>query len=150
MISLSKKARKSGFSLIELMVVVGIIGILASLAIPRFKIFQAKAKQAEAKQNLNQIFVLEQSYFTDNDAFKNVPSPAGCNANDLGLYFSDCGKLRYDYGVTGASSTSFTATAISGDGENNKIYPGCPADKWTINENKDIKALNDSTKTCDK
>ncbi|MCX6130635.1 MAG: prepilin-type N-terminal cleavage/methylation domain-containing protein, partial [Proteobacteria bacterium] len=45
---LSLKNEK-GFSLVELMIVVGIIGILSTLALPRFKQFQAKAKMGEAK-----------------------------------------------------------------------------------------------------
>jgi len=45
-----KKAQ--AFTLVELMIVVGIIGILASLAIPNFMMFMAKAKQAEVKGNL--------------------------------------------------------------------------------------------------
>jgi type II secretory pathway pseudopilin PulG len=45
------------------MIVVGIIGILASLAIPNFMMFMAKAKQAEVKGNLGAIFTCQLSYF---------------------------------------------------------------------------------------
>jgi len=54
---------KKGFTLIELMIVVAIIGILAAIAIPNFLKFQAKSKQSEAKTNLKAAFTAETSYF---------------------------------------------------------------------------------------
>src|SRR5512134_4000997 len=54
---------KKGFTLIELMIVVAIIGILAAIAIPNFLKFQAKSKQSEAKTNLKAIFTAETAYF---------------------------------------------------------------------------------------
>ena len=60
---------QKGFSLVELMIVVGIIGILATLALPRFKQFQAKAKMGEAKNILSHIYTLEQTYSLDNNQY---------------------------------------------------------------------------------
>jgi len=54
---------KSGFTLIELMIVVAIIGILAAIAIPNFLKFQAKAKQSESKTNLAAVHTAEVAYF---------------------------------------------------------------------------------------
>ena len=64
--------RNKGFSLVELMVVVGIMGILASLAIPRFQTYQAKAKRTEAQSLLGQIFTLMTVNYNDYGTSKRI------------------------------------------------------------------------------
>ena len=66
---LSKLRSKKGFTLIELMIVVAIIGILAAIAIPNFLRFQAKSKQSEAKTNLGGIFTGQTSYLGEHDRY---------------------------------------------------------------------------------
>lgn len=150
------KGSEIGFSLVELMVVVAIIAILSAIAVPRFRTFQAKARQAEAKTNLSMIFTLEQSYQAENDTYVNMtPAIGGPSGNcpntgvELGFYLTDCGQSRYDYDVAGASTVAFGATATSATGDNNRVSPGCVADIWTMNQDKVLAATNDATKDCE-
>ncbi len=63
------KRLKKGFTLIELMIVVAIIGILAAIAIPNFIRFQARSKQSEAKTNLKALFTAQKAWFGERDEF---------------------------------------------------------------------------------
>lgn len=69
--------RSRGFTLIEMMIVVAIIGILASIAIPAYLHFQLRSKRSEAMTNLATITKMEIGYFTEAGSFlAAAPSPA--------------------------------------------------------------------------
>lgn len=130
------------FSLVELMVVVAVIGILVSLALPRFRTFVAKSRMAEAIHNLGVIDRLQKSYnlhwemFGQDDVwFSGVLMGDGqCTGsgmtNKLGFRVEDCSKLRYLYEAEGASDKD---SADSSGAANRRIYPGCSQrDEWEI------------------
>jgi type IV pilus assembly protein PilA len=70
---LSNLKRREGFTLIELMIVVAIIGILAAIAIPNFIKFQLRSKAGEAKVNLAAIRTAEESYFAEAGTYMDFP-----------------------------------------------------------------------------
>lgn len=108
---------KKGFTLIELMIVVAIIGILAAIAIPNFMRFQAKSKQAEAKTNLAGIGTTAETYVAENNTY--VPAGATNTARWNALGWAPTGTTRYAYYYAGADSAG-TVTSLG-------AYAGTPS-----------------------
>jgi len=139
---------KKGFTLIELMIVVAIIGILAAIAIPNFLKFQAKSKQSEAKTNLKAIFTAETSYFGEENTFGSLPQvnyiPVGTPSKMIYAFSVDGGATTV--GATPpAAGTSWVNSGLldrDGDGKfdafsaaaNGNIDNDTDIDVWYIND----------------
>ena len=93
-----------GFSLVELMIVVAIIGVLTAIAIPNFQIFQARSRQAEAKSVLTGIYTSAKAFHARWEAFATPFESIG---------YDPAGELRY---AAGWDADLASVTKIGGAG----------------------------------
>lgn len=111
--SLKTLRSQKGFSLVELMVVVAIIGILAVIGIPQYQKFMSKARQAEAKTHLNALFQGQISFFTEYNTYAGNLQAIGAGATGTGL--------RYNAGFENADACAGQTAALAvgeADGNN--------------------------------
>ncbi len=141
MLSKFHKNNKKGFTLIELMIVVVIIGILAALAIPRFMRSTTKAKMSEARQLLKQIYTMQRAYRQEKDTYACNGLTATAAAGDA---FADIGvdvgaSARYSYAMT-ADAGTFTCQATA------NLDDDAIIDTWEIDESGTLThTIDDST-----
>jgi type IV pilus assembly protein PilA len=75
-----RQNNEKGFTLIELMIVVAIIGILAAIAIPQFSAYRERSYIASMKADCNAVRTAEEAYFVDNDTYLAIASTTTPNA----------------------------------------------------------------------
>ena len=137
----------AGFSLVELMVAVGIVGVLATLAVPRYHQFMVQARRGEAKSNLSHLATLQEVYKVEHYAYYQGGAMTGINGvgykdgkgndglcndplidvdqglgNYLGFRPNGCSELRYFYQFNAGGDA--VASAAS-DADTKHIYPDC-------------------------
>ena len=90
------KTMQKGFTLIELMIVVAIIGILAAIAIPAYTDYTARAKVTEAVGALASAKTSVSEFFTSQGVMPSSADAAGINTAPAGDYVSAVGYTRVD------------------------------------------------------
>lgn len=101
-----KTLDKKGFTLVEVLIVVIIIGILASIGIPQFADSIEKAKGVEARAGLGHIQTGEKIYFAEKEYYTT-------NLGDLDITLP---QVYWVFTISAPSSTTFTATATRSGG----------------------------------
>jgi len=96
---------EAGFTLVELMIVVAIIGILAAIAIPNFQKYQAKARQKEAQIGLSAVYTSEVSNLGERSTFTSCLREAGY-VPEGGTGAGNSGDRYYAIGFSAAHAAS--------------------------------------------
>lgn len=111
---MTKLIKKKGFTLVELMIVVAIIGILAAIAIPNFIKFQARSKQSEPKANLKALFTAQRAYFSEKDTFASTVGDIGFNPERGNRYFvaTGCNTLTSRTAAQESATTADCGFAV--------------------------------------
>jgi type IV pilus assembly protein PilE len=101
--------RSYGFTLIELMIVVVIVGILASIAIPSYQDSVRKGRRGDAKGELMRLAQAEEKFRVTHTSYGSLADLGGATANSY-----------YNFAVTANTATSFaiTATPTTAGGQN--------------------------------
>ncbi|MHB8512536.1 MAG: type II secretion system protein [Actinomycetota bacterium] len=116
-----QRSEESGFTLIELMVVVLIIAILIAIAIPTFLGARQRAQNRALQSNLRNAFTAEKTYYTDNQAYTDNSATALTNIEPSLTYAGNVapatvGTVYVYYGTTTTTNDTMILGGISASG----------------------------------
>lgn len=121
--------KKAGFSLTELLIVIAIVGILATIAIPNYQPYIYKTGRQKAIAKLLEIQLMQERYRSNNANYANKVT---LNASEQGpIPTSD----NYQFDITHISDTTYTITATAKPGSKQVKDTACQT--LTINQDSD-------------
>jgi len=103
----NRTAKTAGFTLVELMIVIAIIGIISAIAIPSYDSYMKKSRRADAKVALSKMADRQERYYLQNNTYSAAVNDVGGAATEEGFY---------TLSINSADVNGFqlTATAIPG------------------------------------
>lgn len=110
-LKLTKMKNQQGFTLIELMIVIAIIGILAAIAIPQFSAYRKRSYNSAAQSDLRNATTAQEAYFVDEQTY--ASAVASIVGTTYGLYTSQ----NVTVSVVAASATGYTMKAYHSSGD---------------------------------
>lgn len=110
------KKKIFGFTLIEIMIVVSVVGILLAIALPQYNNYMTKAARNDAKSAMLNIAQMEERYYSNNTTYILISAlPAAAPTGFQNYSGNDPNSRKYDItvvvGSTGSIATSFLMTA---------------------------------------
>lgn len=113
----TSQGNRNGFTLLELLAVVAIIGVLATLAVTKFGDSKRRAYLAAMKSDLHTIATTAESRFTSEDSYENMPIPKGSAGVTLTFVGTNTGwtATAVHSGVPGIVCTLTSGPGITSD-----------------------------------
>ena len=112
-----ERARDTGFTLIEVMIAVAVVAILATIAVPSYKVYVERANRTVAKTSLAEVVSRQNSYYVDRKRYATTFSKLGWGADTL--YLNREGTLS----TTNSTTQSIYEVKLAGDATST----ACPA-----------------------
>lgn len=107
----TKQGRKLGFTMIELMIVVVIVGILAGIAVPIYGKYVRNARLTEATSRIGDIITASKAYAMENQSI--AGNPTWPPANPVGTIVDLTASENFTYAITAGAGGNANTTALS-------------------------------------
>ncbi len=115
-----------GFTLLELVITMGILGLIAAVGIPQYIGYADNAKVNTAKNNLRSIYLQQQEYYQRNSAYYATGATCGDAASSINTNLFNGSTIivndKFTYCITQTTADNFLATATEVAGGDNRTF----------------------------